>query len=518
MRSRIVLKRISDILGHKACLKGNVMRALFFLYIISISMPGICFAQEWLQAQAAIHVSSRCSDGKYSIAEIVSIAEQNDRKVIIITDRDSMRWEYGLWPLRRLIKKRTEENSVFRYGIERYLKTIEKAQNENPDMVVLPGLESAPYYYWSGNFFENTLTLNNWHKHLVVIGLDESKDIARLPVTGNIRGLALPFRFKDLLSLLLPFFFLAAGSVFLLRRTFDYRDNYGRQLGMCSPEAQLKGVLSIIAGLALLYNAYPFRGILFTQYQNKGIMPYQHFIDYVSRRAGMTFWAHPEAANMEQIGPVKVETTAHSEDLLQTDGYTGFTVFYEGYNKIGVAGGIWDETLLQYCRGIRLKPVWAIAGLAFDTGKDLPARMKMVKTVLLLSKLDKASVLDSIARGRMYAVEGEGASSFSLDSFIVRDGVSGATKTMGEEITVGVSRVPRIEMSGSFADKRQATMSIQLIKNGRVLRVFESPTPFHFVFDDEDPSFARKSYYRLDAQGQSVHVITNPIFVKRQIQ
>jgi hypothetical protein len=265
-----------------------------------------------------------------------------------------------------------------------------------------------------------------------------------------------------------------------------------------------------------LYNAYPFRGLLFTQYENKGIMPYQNFIDYVAKKGAMSFWAHPEAANMDTFGSIKIETREHASDLLQTQDYTGFAVFYEGYNKVGLPGGIWDETLTQYCRGLRQKPVWAIAGLAFDAGGDLPDRIKKIKTVLLVSKLNKDEVLNSMARGRMYAVEGDASPHFVLETFVVKNGPSDIAKTMGEEIEIDTAQCPRIEISGGFLDGQHTTVNIQLIKNGKLLNMFEVISPFHVVFEDTDRAPLGRSYYRVDAQGKGIHLITNPIFVKRK--
>jgi len=118
-------------------------------------------AQGLIQAPALIHISSTISDGKYSISEIVKIAKQNNIKIVVITDRDLMRWEYGLWPLRNIIKKTVEMNSIFKFGIKRYLKEIESIQKANPDLILIPGTESAPFYYWQGTPFDNSLKLKN---------------------------------------------------------------------------------------------------------------------------------------------------------------------------------------------------------------------------------------------------------------------------------------------------------------------------------------------------------------------
>ena len=117
---------------------------MFFKLILALVILGFFCdmgrGDDLIQVPAAIQISSTVSDGKYSISEIVKIAKDNGVKVVILTDRDFMRWQYGLWPLRRVAKKTVESNSVFNYGIKRYLKEIEDTQEKNPDMALIGGV------------------------------------------------------------------------------------------------------------------------------------------------------------------------------------------------------------------------------------------------------------------------------------------------------------------------------------------------------------------------------------------
>ncbi len=108
---------------------------LISVLIILFCLGGIGAAEELIQAPAAIHISSTVSDGKHSILEIIEIAKENGIKIIIFTDHDLVKWEYGLRPLRKIIKKTVEKNSIFTYGIKRYHREIEDAQKKNPDLV-----------------------------------------------------------------------------------------------------------------------------------------------------------------------------------------------------------------------------------------------------------------------------------------------------------------------------------------------------------------------------------------------
>ena len=79
-----------------------------------------------------------------------------------------------------------------------------------------------------------------------------------------------------------------------------------------------------------------------------------------------------------------LETSEHTHLLQETKGYTGFSIFYEGYKKVGKPGGLWDVILIEYCQGLRKKPIWAIGGLAFDRGGELSSRMRGLQTIVLV--------------------------------------------------------------------------------------------------------------------------------------
>ena len=464
--------------------------------LVMFCLWGKSFAEEYIQAPAAIQISSMISDGKYSIPEIVYIAKENGFKIVAITERELMRWQLGVWPLRNIFKKTIEENSVFKYGIKRYLKDIEDAQNNNPGLVVMAGLESAPFYYWSGNILEGSLKINNWHKHMLVFGLDNAKDIASLPVTGNYKGLALPFKPSDVFLWLIPILISLAGA-YGLKKTKRLR---------------AASALLTIVGVIFLCNNYPYRSLKFDQYRGDlNIKPYQNFIDYVNQRGGLVFWSHPEAKNIDTFLGVRVETQEHAADILQSQDYAGYAIFYEGYKSIGLPRGLWDEALLQYCNGIRKRPVWAIGSLSFDTSGDLESAIKDLRTILFIRHLDKKSVLEALSRGRMYVSRGSNSSDFVLDNFSILND-SGAQKIMGEEAQV--FGAPLIKISGHFLNGQNQTINIKLIKDGQIIKVFEESCPFEIAYNDNSRGVNAKSYYRIDAEAQGLQLITNPIFVK----
>jgi hypothetical protein len=478
------------------------------------------FSQEKpVQLRAAIHLSSTVSEGSYDFDKIAALAKANGISVVVITDRDLLKWEYGLWPLRNLIKKTVEHSSIFTYGIKRYLNGIEALQKKFPEMIFIPGIESAPFYYWQGSAVESAalerqnpaggikglrrrlsgqhknLKMYDWHRHILTLGLEKYSDYRNLPIIGNPRGLRQEFNVAALWPLVL--------LIFGLWLWFIKANIYKRQ--------KIIAGVAITIGFIFFCNNWPFAKLKFDQYHDSGSRPYQNYLDYVNERGGLTFWAHPEAEYNLNMAGIDFITAEHSASLAETEDYAGFCVFPEGYRQIGRPKGLWDELLLEYCRGVRKRPVWAIAGLAFEKG-TLSQAMRNRQTVILASGRSKKAVLEAIRDGKMYAQEGEHSLDFSLDEFYVTDAGNRVKGIAGD--TVEINGNPQLHISGRFAN-RQESVEVRVIRNGSIFKEYILETPFDIVCPDEQP-LESKSYYRLEIVGKGLRFVSNPVFVERK--
>jgi hypothetical protein len=489
-------------------------KIIFTILLVFGFSKNYALAEELIQVPAAIQISSRVSDGTYTIPEIINVARNNGIKILILTDRDLMRWEYGLWPLRNVIKKTVEGNSIFKYGVKRYLKEIQTLQKKNSDLLLIPGIESAPFYYWKGAPFAERFKIMDWHKHIIAIGLDSPADLRNLPVAGNIRGLAMPFKIKNILNLW-PLLVLAAGFIYFRRPKFDYKDFSGRQLSSPSKMNRIIGILLIFSGGILLFNNYPFCDLKFDQYRGDlGILPYQNFIDYVNEKGGVTFWAHPEAEYVTEDDGIGIETRVHTDYLLKAFGYTGFAMFYESYRRVAVPGGVWDKVLNEYCQGRRRVPIWVMGGLGFDTEDDLNKYLQDLRTIFLLPELNKEEVLSALKKGRMYIVRGKDSSGFTLDEFKVSDSTGPGEAIMGEEIEL--SGKPVIKIKGHFSDGKSASLKIKLIRDGDIINTIDVVTPFDIAYQDEPVLNKKRSYYRAEVVSENILTVVNPVFITRR--
>lgn len=498
-------------------LAQNRMPFFVFCFIASYFLFSILCLNAFAQGRwepAAIHIATTVSDGNLTVEQVAGIARSKGVKIVIITDRDSMKWEYGLWPFRYLIKKTVEMNSVSKYGVDNYLKLIELESKKNKDMVILPGLEVSPFYYWSGSPIYGNLRIGDWHKHILVFGLTSPKDYKELPVLTN-SSLAMKPVFRHIFFAW-PVLTVLMGILFMTKREFSYKDDLGHVSNVYSLKWRVAGAVTIVLSIIFLLNnaASPF--FEFHQYADFGSKPHQLLIDYVNQKGGQTFWAHPEAKNISRQGNIRIETWAHVKDLWDTKGYSGFSIFYEGYEEAGKIGGDWDYLLSEYCDGARDRPVWVIGGLAFDFGTqdDLKKALDDLQTYIYLDKRDPASVLGALRTGRVYVSRGAEKNKFLLTGFSVIDAGSGKSAGIGGQIDIK-GRLS-INIKGEFVPLedtfRQA--QIKLVRNGKLVKTFPFVSGAVISYEDADLPEGM-SFYRLEIKNGSQLIVTNPIFVRK---
>lgn len=129
--------------------------------------------------RVAIHLHSTVSTGTLSPEQILPLATQAKLDAVIFTDSALRRWEYGLRPLRGLLRKVVEQPSVMKFGARPYLQMLTKLSTR--ELVVVPGLEAAPAYYWSRSpFHRQGGQIRGWSQHLLIFGLEDPKAIAAL--------------------------------------------------------------------------------------------------------------------------------------------------------------------------------------------------------------------------------------------------------------------------------------------------------------------------------------------------
>ena len=73
---------------------------------------------------------------------------------------------------------------MLEYGIDDIGRDCSRAE-PSPELIIVPGIEVAPYYYWTGSIVERTLTMHNAQRNLLAFGLTKPEDYRSLPVSGT---------------------------------------------------------------------------------------------------------------------------------------------------------------------------------------------------------------------------------------------------------------------------------------------------------------------------------------------
>jgi hypothetical protein len=450
---------------------------------------------EYLQLRGAVHVHSSFSTGRESIEEIARSALAYGVDVLVLADDDLLRVEYGVPFLRRLLRFSREEPALFSQGtLGAYLDEIRRVAALYPQLILIDGIESSPFYYWDVDLGERRWTLHEYDKHILALDLRTEEAYAGLPVLGNERIWV--WHWSGLL-LLWP---LAGLAYFALLR--------GRHPG------PLRWVVLVISVLCLVNNA-PFKVPLMDPYSGDlGPAPFQNYIDYVQQRGGMVFWPHPEAKSgippqtvLGGLLQVVSLTPPHPEDLVETRGYTGFAALYGDNITITEPGGVWDQLLGEYLAGTRDRPIWGTGEIDYHDHEQKGSQIHDILTVFLVRERTRAAVLEALRQGRLYAVRG-GDEQLQLRRFALDTELGSAVS--GEEVASSGQAVVSV-----FLDKANGaseSVEARLVRDGRVVARFDGVTPLEFQYLETGLRMGEKTYYRLLAASRTARVTSNPIF------
>jgi hypothetical protein len=482
--------------------------AVTLVAVLGALAPAAAAAPPLGRVPAVLHVHSTLSTGDFELDELARMAERDGIAALLLTENYLVRIEYGLPPFRALTRVVHEEPSVLNRGLDRYLARVAEAQQRHPRVVIVPGVEIIPHYFWSGSPL--ALALHNTQKNLLVFGVSDPAALATLPAVGNRR----PPRYSwQSVVDALPAVLVVPGLALLIRKRCRRR-RLGRAFVVIRQRSWCLGSVLIALGALALARAWPLTVDRFPPWRDYGMEPYQALIDRVERLGGATVWSFPEAPDSgeRRIGPVRVtwSTDPYPDDLLRTFRYTAFGAVYEQATRVSAPGGTWDRLLRQYAAGERSRPAWAVGESGFH-GLSAGKRLGAVQTVFLAPEASAAAVLDALKRGRLYALRRTPELALTLGEFTVN--AAGGSAVSGETLAVGRGtplevRV-RIETSDASAEPLKAT----LVKNGVVVEAWATTAPLRAVY--RDVFDGTPLVFRVDVHGRMPHhLVTNPIFVR----
>ncbi len=457
----------------------------------------------------AVHLDTQAGGGRYSVRDIAGFLSEKGLDGAVITDHDNAVISYGFAPVRNLVKVTRRFPSIEEYGAAAYLEDIEEASEMYPHLILIPGAEAVPFYYWKGHPATRDLELVDWHKHLLVVGMDRPEQFENLPALH--RGFGRGGRLS-VVKLVAAVGILMAG-IWLARKRVERTFSFDRlRYRMVSRRPRIPGYIVVGFAVLLLADMSLQSDSPVDQYHgDAGTLPYQQVIDYAGRQEALTFWSHPEAAIRGRHNGARYETKSYHLDLLRTEGYDGFAIFWQGDREVGAPGGVWDHVLLEYTAGERIKPVWAIGELDWEGEGDSDLIGETV-TLCFAGERSVRGVLEAMRSGSMAAVrKGFGTSIDSFDFGVRReDGVRASSGRV-----INVQSPPEIFLRLTCRVRDEALTSVRLIRNGIVIDDAGREYDEEYVYRErERPAPGEIWYYRVLVGGRFPVIATNPVFVR----
>ena len=468
--------------------------ALFVFWLV-LAFPSSSFAI-YIQLDTIADVKTNFSEGCASIKDIGNQSERLGIDAVIFGDYARNSIEFGAKPFERIFKNATKGPSVLGRSASGFISEVNDNDRQIKETILIPGVETIPFYFWSGSNYDKNLTAHNWDKHLMVIGLPTAQEYEQLPLQNS----NLSSKYTDSLlkhfAILVFLFMVSVGPVY-------------------KGYARIFTVPLMVLLLLLTINNHPFRSSPFDAYHgDQGMQPYQNMIDYANSNGAMVFWNHMEPiSSIRKHGTTSLATAPYPDDLLKTKNYTGFQVVGDHPIQQAEAGQQWDQALMEYLQGQREQPVWGYGGNNYLCEEQNGDRLGSVRTIVLVREKNRDTLLDAIRKGRMYSVRQVDDNRLSLDEFLVEDQKTGQQATLGQELTS--TDFPAVKIKLRSIKGGNKTARIQVIRNGVLVKQENVSLPYELTWRDVGNDQEGRAYYRIKASVNSMdHLVSNPIFVK----
>lgn len=477
-------------------------------------------AQEIYQWRSGIvRVNTDVSAGLESFEEVAQLAQNSGLDFVVFSDQFLVDAEYGVFPLRHVLKGFRSRKSIVTYGIEKYLSDIQLANDRFPAIELIPGADIAPHYYWRGTPFSSKFSCNQFSEQLTVIGPDSAKFYAGLPVIHNEKTV---FNWMSLIKLLPLLLSLWGILLLFFRNVGGYKDQQGNAYEHKAKKVRtVLGTLMLLTGILWSINNRPFtKPLPFDQYNDFDQLPYQQVIDYIRKNntpdSCGVFWSAPEANMEDDVLGIDLYTQPYLNDILETSGHNGLAGIYGDAITAHKPGHEWDQLLMEYIQGKRkVKPV--IIGELDYHGKN--RKIDLIQTVVQVDKCNSSSITKAICRGNSYAYANIHKNKLKINEISLNQ--AGDNAGLGEVLVYDGNFEPMLKLKGTVAgvNSEKTVLDLTLVCNSEAIYFkqftsgnFDLNIPLIIPKNSQD-----KGYVRLLLKSNMAgNIFTNPIFFEKK--
>jgi hypothetical protein len=480
-----------------------------------------------------LRVESKVSAGLKNFDEIVSEAKAHSLDFIIISDQLIVKVEYGLPPFRNIFKLYKTRPSIISYGVEKYLMELNAVDEKYNDILVFPGADVAPYYFWEGFPLPGKLKCNQYSQQLTIFGSDSPEFYKKIPIIHNEY---FELSLKNILKLW-PLLIIIWGSYMI---KFSHLGVEADSLTNKSIPRRRKitGIsLCVIASLWLLNNKPFFNSYTYNQYSNDGLKPYQQLADYIKKHPDAdkiaAFWSAPGITMKNNISGVKLVTNPYWHDIRNIDNFDGFAGVYGDALNAYLPGMEWDRMLISYLNGERTLIPFIVGEIDYHQKKR---RIDNIQTIVFAKEFSKSSILQALKNGHSYGYFQYGNFMLNVDNASISDNgqkyIPGDTLQIRDnEINLNISGTVKWSCVSGNSDNsdissfnnlkkqniRLPKINVTIICNGKIVeeKIIRQKT-FDLKIPIKLPNDRKNGYIRFYMQSPNAGlIVSNPIFYKK---
>ncbi|MDX8389203.1 MAG: hypothetical protein R8M38_01800 [Mariprofundaceae bacterium] len=429
-----------------------------------------------------IDVRTAHSDGGHDMDWLYKKAAARGIQTLAFTDHDRTGVRYGLDPAAGVIGYTYERPSLYTTGVPEFFADLDRVRNGYTDMQFFAGTESTPGYIWSGTPLLD-LTLHDAERHLITLGIERPEQVESLP-SYDLRHTESNFELSLAIWIVGVFFLL----IVLLRK-------------------RRRSVALLLAASYIAFMA----SWIGQRVDDRDA----EFIDAAREQGLFVIWTHPGTLSGVRTGPagIQLDSPPYNERVFQEPTADAFAAVYGDTDVNSVAGGLWDQFMIEYMSGFRAKPIWAVAAGDFHIDGESNEYLGNFPMDVWAKSASSKDVLSALRMGHAVAWGMNRDRNIAVKELYIE--VEGGRKLIpGDEANV----TPQVTLHMALTELKGKTaleqpLRCEIIVDGRVISYafVDFDSPLHEVLQlSPGPHVVR---LRMPMQADAIRMEANPFLL-----